>query len=537
MYSVKLDNNVLYDPRIEELALIGPKLNLEVNKAGTFEFTLYPSHPLYDNINKLKSTIEVYQDGALLFRGRPLNDSYDFNKARKVLCEGDLAFLNDSIQRPYEYNGTVEGYLQQLIEGHNEQVEAAKEFTLGTVTVEDPNDYIVRADSTYPSTWEVVQKKLLDLLGGYIVVRRSEGVNYIDYLADSAFMSTQTISLGENLLDVDESRKGQDIYTAILPIGAKQKDENGIEYRVDIKSVNGGVDYIYDTDAVAQYGMIVRMVEFKDTTLPSNLLTQAQAQLAAAVSTQVSIDLKAVDLSMMDVNIDEFRVFEYVKVESTAHGLNAFYLVKKLGLDLANPKNNSLTVGETFTTITERQYSADNTIKDIREDYVTNETVQEVRNEVRTAQSNITQTADQIRSEVRDTYTSQSDFALYKSDVSTQFLQTASTFNFNFKALSETIGVVDGDSKAGFTNIQKYIRFVDGNIILGALNTDGTESPFKLKLTSTKISFLQNNSEVAYMSNNKLYINDGQIVTQLQIGRYKFVPRTNGNLSFEWVGE
>ena len=526
MYTVLLDGQLLYDPRVKGLEISGPKLSLEVNTAGTFEFTIYPSHPLYDNIGKLSGVVEVYQDDVLLFRGRPLNDKMDFLNVKRVLCEGDLAFLNDSIVRPYEYNGTVEGYLEQLIAGHNAQVGADKEFTLGNVTVEDANDYIVRADSGYPRTWEVVKTKLLDLLGGYIMVRREDGVNYIDYLADTTATSLQTIRLGENLLDVAQTTEGQDVYTALIPIGATLKDENGDDYKVDITSVNGGLDYIHDATAVSQYGWIFRMMEFRDVTLPANLLAKAQETLADAINTLVSIDLKAIDLSMMDVDIDEFRIFEKVKVESAPHQLDDYYLIKKLNIDLAEPKNNSLQIGRTFKTFTERQFDSENVIKTINEDYVKNETVQEIRGEIQTVSSNITQEADQIRLEVAEAYTAKTDFSQYQSEVATQFTQTSSTFNFNFSQLQTAITSLDGDTQAQFTEIQKFIRFVDGDIILGEVS-----NPFTLKISNDRISFLQNNVEVAYMSNNKLYITDGQILTSLQIGNFGFTPRTNGNLS------
>ena len=46
--------------------------------------------------------------------------------------------------------------------------------------------------------------------------------------------------------------------TALIPLGAKLKDEEGNETgeRLTIKSVNNNVDYVYNAEAVAQYGYI-----------------------------------------------------------------------------------------------------------------------------------------------------------------------------------------------------------------------------------------------------------------------------------------
>ena len=47
---------------------------------------------------------------------------------------------------------------------------------------------------------------------------------------------------------------------------------------------------------------------------------------------------------------------------------------------------------------------------------------------------------------------------------------------------------------------------------------------------------MQSGTEVAYLSNSKLYITQGEILDSLRLGNYAFTPRANGNLSFTWVG-
>ena len=45
MYRVLCDGLPIYDLRDENLVLIDPKLDLEVNKAGAFSFKMPPQHP------------------------------------------------------------------------------------------------------------------------------------------------------------------------------------------------------------------------------------------------------------------------------------------------------------------------------------------------------------------------------------------------------------------------------------------------------------------------------------------------------------
>ena len=42
MYQVLCDNNLLFDHNVDDLKIINPRLTLEVNKVGRFDFTIYP---------------------------------------------------------------------------------------------------------------------------------------------------------------------------------------------------------------------------------------------------------------------------------------------------------------------------------------------------------------------------------------------------------------------------------------------------------------------------------------------------------------
>lgn len=531
VYTVYCDNELLFDPRIDELAIFNKKIALEVNKTGSFDFKIYPSHPMYDRIKRLKSSIEVYQDAYLVFRGRVLDDKLDFNNAKDVICEGDLAFLNDGIVRPYTYSGSVSGFLSYILAEYNAQVEVAKRFVLGNVTVTDPNDYITRSSITAASAWDVVNDKLIKLLGGYIRIRRSGGINYVDYLEDSTAQSLQEIKLGENLLDLNKEIKGQDIVTALIPYGAKLG--NDTDERLTIAAVNGGIDYVFNQDAVDAYGWIFATKTWDDVTVGDNLLTKAAAELASRINLSVSLDVSAIDLSMTDDQIDELRFFEYVKINSPAHQLNEFMLIQKLTIDMDNPQNNKLTLGTQYATFSESQLNTEKAIENVSNNVSeTNTKVQNyVTEQVTTLNSNIEQSAGAIRTEVAETYTSKSELNEYKESVSTQFTQTNSDFTFTFSELRQFIDNVDGDQQTQFEEIRKFIQFLDGDIILGEVG-----NPLKLKIENDRIAFILNGVEGAYWANGNFYITDVRVLISIRIGNYAFIPRTNGNLSFKWVG-
>ncbi len=356
MYRVYCDGQLIYHSKLESMPIFNPSVELEVNKTGSFQFTLYPSHPRYSLIAKLKSIITVYQGDWLLFRGRVLDDEIGWHNEKSVICEGDLAFLLDSQMRPYSFTGSITEYLKLLLDSHNGQVEEEKRFTLGRVTVEDANDYIVRSNIEYTDTFKEMNAKLLDILGGYLHVRHEDGKQILDYLKDFTVLSPQKITFGKNLIDLKRIRKGSDIATAVIPLGAKLKDAEGkdTDKRLTIESVNDGLDYIEDAEAKAQYGFIVKTVIFDDVTEPRNLLTKGKAHLAGLVKDLESIELTAADMAATGQDITSFHLGTWVDTESYPHGINQRFLVSKLSIKLLDPGANKMTLGGVVKTFTQQ---------------------------------------------------------------------------------------------------------------------------------------------------------------------------------------
>lgn len=135
-----------------------------------------------------------------------------------------------------------------------------------------------------------------------------------------------------------------------------------------------------------------------------------------------------------------------------------------------------------------------------------------------------------ITTYVQDTFVSEDEFGEYKTVTSTQLQQTAENFEMQFNKATQDIESLTGELRDEVETRSSYIRFEDGNIVLGRSDSDIT-----LVQTNDKISFVQNGTEVAYFRNNKLYITEGEFLTQLRIGKFGFVPGANGNLSFKKV--
>ena len=124
MYEVYLDNELMYYPGDDVLVILSPKLELADNKSGSFEFVIPASNPFYERIKELKSELCVKKDGTGIFYGRCVSAEKDFYNKKTVICEGELAYLLDSIQPPMRYqNYTIRAFISALVDQHNTQVQ------------------------------------------------------------------------------------------------------------------------------------------------------------------------------------------------------------------------------------------------------------------------------------------------------------------------------------------------------------------------------------------------------------------------------
>ena len=360
MYRVLCDGKTLHDVRDEEYMLLGPKVALELNKTGNFDFSILPRHPNEGIINKLKSKIEVYEDSELLFSGRSLTDEMDFQRTGQISCEGELAFLLDTVQRAHTYgsessevhkaNNNIDIF-KALITEHNSQVGAEKQFTIGTIDIDKVD--IKTLATNYETSWDFINTNFIGKYPGYLRVRHENGVRYLDYVKQYGKVSNQVIRFGENLLDLKKYTKAENIKTAIIPVGG-----NGV---TSIASANGGKDYIYNQEAVDLYGWIYEKVDFPDAVDPKDLLAKGQEYLKTCVNLAITIELTAVDLHMIDVDINAIRLGDLVPCVSQQHGLlstmgdvSTYYLVSKYEIDLENPANNKIVLGRTISSLTDK---------------------------------------------------------------------------------------------------------------------------------------------------------------------------------------
>lgn len=562
-YQIKCDEYILYDPRDDELTLLSPKCKLAVNTVCGGSFTILPTHPFYSKLQKLKSIFEIRQDGQTIFRGRMTEDSRDFQNCLDVDLEGVLAFANDSIIPPFNFpddfpdaegsTNVVEFLLGWILDQHNAQCESWQRLKLGTVTVSDPNNYVTRSSEKYDTTWNTLKSKLFEsALGGYLVMRYEDDGNYVDYLSEFTLTNTQKIIFGENLRDVVQKSDATGTYSAILPLGAKIETEDGGKYTVTLASLPDGnlTDdlvkegaFIYSKSAREQYGwkcMPISESTWDDVTQVENLKTKGMEALSVnGTKLSATITFKGVDLRFTDDQIQSFRYARNVLADSPPHGItDAKYALTTLDIDILNPQNTTITVGDTIRTMTdvnEKQHSStvqrvENAEKDIAENRTE---VSEVKNQVLTQSTQILNDAEQIILHALESYVETGDYESFKSTVESEFVTMSDQISMNFQTTTEKVTDVDGDLQKVIENLEKHFEFtVDGLVIKAG------ENSMKLTLDNGLIKFTKNGQPFGWWDG--IDFHTGNIVVKVneraQFGNFAFVPRSDGSLSFLKVG-
>ena len=345
MYTIKADSGILYDPLQNGYALESAKLTVEANKSAVLEITVPVLNPAYSRLKRLTDFIYAYQDGEEIFRGRILHQESNFLLEKELYCEGELGFLQDSIQRPYNFKGGVKELFTQYINNHNEQVEKSKQFTVGRVTVTDSNDTIVRSNENYTTTYVEMTDKLTgnENTGGYIVPRLSDNTRYLDYLKEFERTSQQTIEFGSNLLDLTENITADDVFTVLIPIGAEG---------LTVKKANDGKDYVESQEGIKLFGRITKTKQYDDIYIANKLLAAAKKDVENGYLNSLSLTVTAANLHLLNVNTDDIKLGDKVKVVSGPHGINEYFNCNKIVYNFLNPSQTEYTFGYTGNTLT-----------------------------------------------------------------------------------------------------------------------------------------------------------------------------------------
>lgn len=251
-----LNYGCIYDSSLvndQNRYLQSPVLNLEGNAAGTLSFKIGPDMDGATKLELLKNTIYVEQYDRyakkydIIWAGRVLENSLSDYNETDIVCEGALAYLNDSVQpasKSLVYSISFKQHFINLIEFHNRlMTDPNRTFDLSKLN--EHTSYLDKIDNElFPqlltdtlyayqtrnpseSTFETINTQFLEKWGGYLKLTYELNdnyiINYLDYIdaynASENLLVAQPIKFEENIVSITRTASADDFATALYPIG------------------------------------------------------------------------------------------------------------------------------------------------------------------------------------------------------------------------------------------------------------------------------------------------------------------------------
>lgn len=410
----------LYQPQ-NGRPLLDPVCELEAGAAGSLSFRIPPTHPYHDlkfAIRNASNELRYYQDGEEMFRGRITKLGEDDLGCIVVEAEGQLAYLGDSVVRPYATydakdteSGTVYvggDLFEWEVAEHAKRVGPEKTFQVGKHPI--VQQQLVNA--SYPTTLDDLKDVFCEGQDRYLRARSMGDERYLDLLDGGVGEGTQAIVLGENLLSVEATRDAGEIVTAIIPVGRKAKTEaaeeedpyytppddpeqeqeydpdnppeskvtdgqidrsidNGYRdesYTFTIRTLIDGGYSVGDTNVrlsngvvvnpelVALYGVIEEKREYECED-QEELLRCAAADLSLSKLANQEISsvvVSAIDLHALNPDVAPIRLLDWYHVFSKSHGIDQWIPCSKMHITIGNPATSTYRFGDLPATLTRR---------------------------------------------------------------------------------------------------------------------------------------------------------------------------------------
>ena len=384
-YRILYGNEILWEPYSDNTdAIIDASMSVNANAAKYLDFTIPPTHHLYNVVSERAENVWLYSDDKIIYKGFISKITLDMEGYKAISCTSVMDYLGDTHVRDYstiegeqplKAPTSMDGLFQWYIDQHNKNcMDSRKRFKVGVnqAGILDENNYVYRSSTQFPTTADEISDKILDS-GGYIFERYEGDTNVLDFYADAHEANTQVLDFGVNITDFTHERSVEDQYTVVYATGYtpdppeddKEKEMKPISL-ADIQ--NGGSPYnsdyfklgdvLYSVSGVQRYGYREYHYSNDDITTTSYLLKAAGVVLTKLLSPTITLDVKAVDLALfMDNGYEHLQLGQAVRVRSKPHGVDEYLMISAIDLDLQDPGNTSYTIGTTYDTLTGQQSS------------------------------------------------------------------------------------------------------------------------------------------------------------------------------------
>lgn len=313
------------------------KINKEVNSIDSFDFTITYENPGWSKIVPFLTWVKVIRtdNGEVVFDGRSLQPENDMEStgaiSQSFVCEGRLALLHDT--RPYKYetiSGTPKAILTNIINRSNTLSNHYADLNLGqcpdtgnwTLALSPENDY-----------YDTMHNFVVDVLGYDHVLNGST----LDILKDAVTDSKTVLRLGKNLTSFNVVNDPTGIVSRVVPLGKTLDGANNGERLT--------VGYIDDANLIAKYGIQMGTMTYDNISDSNQLKQQGANYLRYQKQENVSYKLTALDLSLIGLAPDNFKMGYNYRVINPIQNVDEMLKVSSVAIDPLDPTTPALTFG------------------------------------------------------------------------------------------------------------------------------------------------------------------------------------------------
>lgn len=266
---------------------------------------------------------------------------------------------------------TKQEHLDYIIGVYNYRCSAARKVTFMVSNITLGTDANITGCDSYDTVFTEIQNRIVEdynysMIPSWSIDENGRVITNVELCQLPSGACTQKVEFAKNLIDFEEFISGDELYNNIIPLGSGNLNiynDNGkdpLDSHVDLKDrqyyVQGGIE--------GDSGPIDKVINF-DTIEDRDKLEQAALniiQLGGGTGT-MSFTIKAVDLSLLDVDIDKIELGQSMEVVSAPHNMDKTFVITQTSIDFLNPANNSYTFSEpglmTPETMTQHFYSSE----------------------------------------------------------------------------------------------------------------------------------------------------------------------------------
>lgn len=392
--------HLLHDARSTEYYILEPDLKMQKTGAGSFTFRIPPTHPDYAEIVHLGIMwdVAVYKNDKFLWGGHPLALETDLYGNCSVTCEGVLGYLSDIYLEPFHFtynaNSTIPNMCLWLVNYYRDKVRALagidsenlsclhRSFQCGAVGFQDNTQYI-RYTGKHLTAMQAIQTKLIDYFGGWLEVTESiefadpgidgSGIWRIIYHAENPnqLPIQQKLEIGVNIISLTQTLDYTDFATALVPVdsngnaiytsqNAQRYTESIYFWSKTIKKVENTALFI-NLPLAAKYGIITKSyTEDAFESWQENFVYEQDfldhvATVAHNLTAPLAmIEVQAIDLSILDDAEEPITIGCKIPVILEKNVEPVILTVNEIQLRLDDPTQNTITLGGTVKTLTNK---------------------------------------------------------------------------------------------------------------------------------------------------------------------------------------